>query len=225
MLEHRSYQRVGVPELRVAAGESATIVGAAAVFRSYSQNLGGFVEQIEGRAFDDVLDDDVVALVNHDPNLLLARSGAGSLRLTTDDDALRYEIDLDLSDPDGVSAAAKVRSGAMPGSSFSFVVADDGDSWSLTEQGFPLRTISRIGRLYDVGPVTRPAYKGTEGSGAATAMRSLSVFTGAPIAELVAAAGRNELRSFLPVANEQPSTSHVDSNAYRARQLSLVAKR
>jgi len=198
MLETRSYKRVGQPEIRAAADGGTQIAGAGAVFMSYSQNLGGFVEQIEANAFDEVIDGDVVALVNHDPNLLLGRSGAGTLALTIDADALRYVIDLDMSDPDAVSAAAKIRSGNMPGSSFSFVTAEDGDKWELTEQGFPLRTITRMAGLYDVGPVTFPAYRGTEGAGAATALRSLAAFTGASIPELVAAAGRNELRSFSP---------------------------
>jgi HK97 family phage prohead protease len=224
MLETRSYKRVGAPELRSTESGATMIVGAGAVFRSYSQNLGGFVEQIEPGAFDDVLGDDVVALVNHDPNLLLARSGAGTLRLSVDDVAFRYEIDLDMSDPDAVSIAAKIRSGAMPGSSFSFMLADGGDTWSLTEQGFPLRTISRFARVIDTGPVTHPAYLGTTGDGAATALRSLSAFTGAPIPELVKAAAAGELRSFLPVANGQPSTSPVDFHAYRQRALALAAR-
>lgn len=50
-------------------GEGPRIVGYAAKFNTRSNNLGGFVEVIAPGAFDDVLDDDVRALFNHDRNL------------------------------------------------------------------------------------------------------------------------------------------------------------
>ena len=49
------------------------IVGYAAVFQSPSRDLGGFIETIHPRAFDDVLktSPDVVGVFNHDKNMLL----------------------------------------------------------------------------------------------------------------------------------------------------------
>ena len=118
----------------------------------------------------------------------------------------------------------------MPGSSFSFPIAPDGDSWSQTEQGFPLRTITRLDNLYDVGPVAMPAYLGTKGEGVAAAVRSLASLTGEPVDVLVAAAGRNELRSFVPGMAEEKVEPGEASNvtnlhAYRARELQLAASR
>lgn len=228
--ETRSYKRVPAPELRAAAdGQTATLTGYAAVFGSYSQNLGGFVEVIARDAFANVLGNDVVGLVNHDPNLLLATTESSTLTLTTDETGLRYEMTLDLTDPTAVSAAAKIRSGKMPGSSFSFRTSPGGDEWSQTEQGFPLRTLTNIEVLYDVGPVTMPAYLGTKGEGVAAAVRSLAAATATPVDVLVAAAGRNELRSFLPGMAEENEGGQASNatglHAHRARQLALMATR
>lgn len=229
-IERRSYKRTPAPEFRAVDDGPGVLAGYAAVFGQYSQNLGGFVEIIEPTAFDDAMERgvDALGLMNHDMNLLLATTGSGSLRLSRDDVGLRYEMDLDMSDPDAVSAAAKIRSGKMPGSSFSFTMPTEsrGDVWSQTEQGYPLRTIRSIGDLIDVGPVTMPAYRGTQSSDAATSLRSLSELSGHDLSELVAAAGRNELRSLLPGATEEiPAASNAALHAFRQRELLLSSKR
>ena len=90
-------------ELRDAAPDPETgaerfeFVGHAAVFDSLSENLGGFRERIMRGAFRNVLDQDVRLLVNHDPNLPLARGDA--LQLTEDPTGLhvRAQIRSDLS--------------------------------------------------------------------------------------------------------------------------------
>ena len=193
--------RVPAAELRAAADGSLTLTGYGAVFDKFSQNLGGFVEMIAPGAFDDVLarsGNNVAGLVNHDANWLLATTDSGTLDLSVDDIGLAYAMLLDSGDPDAVRAAAKVRSGKMRGSSFSFTVGAGGDEWSLTPQGFPLRTIRSFAGLFDVGPVTFPAYKGTEADGLATALRSLADVTNTEVGRLVDLARSNELRSMFP---------------------------
>ncbi len=138
-------------------GDSKTsvLIGYGAVFNSLSQNLGGFREQIAPGAFDKVLEDDVRALFNHDPSLLLGRNEANTLRLSVDGTGLRYEIDL----PDtsiGRDVAVSVKRGDISGSSFSFQVMED--SWHLDDDDREIRTIVQVSRLKDVGPVTYPAY-------------------------------------------------------------------
>ena len=44
-------------------------------------------------------------------------------------------------------------------SSFAFRVARDGESWYEDDEGIVIREITRISRLYDVSPVTYPAYQ------------------------------------------------------------------
>lgn len=133
----------------------ATIVGHAAVFNKLSENLGGFREQIAPGAFDGVLEDDVRALINHDPNHILGRTAAGTLRLSVDKTGLRYEID----PPDRSDARdllISMERGDVNQSSFAFTVEED--EWDEDDEGRVVRTILKFRRLYDVSPVTYPAY-------------------------------------------------------------------
>lgn len=61
--------------------EPTRILGYGSVFNSRSEPLWGFREIIKPGAFDDVLNDDVRGLFNHDPNFILGRSAAGTLSL------------------------------------------------------------------------------------------------------------------------------------------------
>jgi HK97 family phage prohead protease len=137
-----------------------TIVGYGAVFNSESRNLGGFIETVHPRAFDDVLSSkpDVLGLYNHDKNKLLARSSNGSLKLSVDGYGLRYEMSLPAT-RDAEDVATMVKERLVTGSSFAFAVRKNGgDIWSTDEKGMKRREIRSIGLLEDVGPVVRPAY-------------------------------------------------------------------
>lgn len=194
------YWRVPAAEVRDAGDGNVILAGYGSVFMRYSQNLGGFVEQIEHGAFNDVLarsGNNVQGLVNHDANWLLADTESMTMRLLADVVGLAYEMDLDMSDPDAVRAVAKIRTRKMRGSSFSFTTAVGGDDWTLTEQGFPLRTIRTFSGLYDVGPVGSPAYLDTEGEGMALALRSLADCRNISLGHVIDAARRNELRALL----------------------------
>lgn len=152
-------RRYGNIELRKKddGSESRTIRGYAAVYNKDSQNFGPFIERIAPGAFDDVLNDDVVALFNHDPNLPLARSGAG-LTLGSDDTGLYYEFDAP-NTTIGSDLLENVRSGVIKQSSFAFTVKEQKRT---VRNGQPdLRTIIKVERLYDVSPVTYPAYPDT----------------------------------------------------------------
>ena len=124
----------------------------------------GGIERIAPGAFDAaIVRDDVRALFNHDPSLLLGRKSAGSLALTADDVGLRYEIT-----PGDTTVARDVaefiKRGELQGSSFAF----DYEGYSWTKEGdIDVLTILSV-RLYDVGPVTFPAYDATS-----TGMRSV----------------------------------------------------
>lgn len=144
-------------EIRVDISAAEAVVGYAAKFNVRSEPLGGFIEIIMPGAFDDCLGDDVVALFNHDPSQVLARTTAGSLRLSVDDIGLRYEFDL-ASDDCSEQVAAYINDGRVTQSSFAFDVASGGDQWEEQTDGSVLRTINKFRRLYDVSPVTYPAY-------------------------------------------------------------------
>lgn len=154
-------------------GKVATVRGYAAMFDRRSENLGGFVEIIKRGAFDDVLRDDVRALFNHDANLILARSknGEGTLRFGADDAGLWYEF----TPPDtqaGRDLVVSLKRGDVDQSSFAFSVRREGQEWKDEQDGkLMVRTITKVARLYDVSPVTYPAYPDTT-----VATRSLDEF-------------------------------------------------
>lgn len=158
-IERRTF--VGEIELRAAPEGSkspGTLRGYGAVFEKLSLDLGMFREKIAPGAFANALKtDDVRALKNHDENLLLGRNRSNTLRMDEDDIGLRFEIDL----PDtqtGRDVAEEVRRGDMTGCSFSFTT--DVDEWDMRGE-VPIRTVRSVKKLYDVGPVTYPAYEET----------------------------------------------------------------
>jgi HK97 family phage prohead protease len=163
LLEGVERRYIGRPvELRAAREGSkgpGVMVGYAAVFNTASQDLGGFLEWIDPGAFAAVLKDDCRCLRNHEADNLLGRSSAGTLRLEQDTVGLRYECDL----PDttaGRDTAESIRRGDLTGCSFEFRVDPEGEAWDFSGP-MPLRKIRRYSRLYDVGPVTYPAYDAT----------------------------------------------------------------
>lgn len=166
-IERRAFDAEFVIERRDGDGEGegeqpTKISGYAALFDSTSEPLAGgqFVERIAPGAFDDVLGNDVRALFNHDPNYVLGRTTAGTLELSTDDKGLRYSI----TPPDAQFARDLITSmnrGDVTQSSFGFTVAEDGDDWDQHTDGTVTRTIKRFGKLFDVSPVTYPAYQDT----------------------------------------------------------------
>lgn len=138
-------------------GAPPRIVGYAAVFDQLSEELWGFREIIHRGAFAKTIHEaDVRALINHDPNLILGRTKSGTLRLFEDDIGLRYEID----PPDTQSARdlmESLRRGDINQSSFAFDpvrVEWSGDVNDVRREIFEVQ-------LYDVSPVTYPAYPQT----------------------------------------------------------------
>jgi len=144
-------------ELRIEGGETPKLVGYAAKFDRWSENLGFFREKIQKGAFDDVIDDDVRALKNHSADHILGRSPK-TLRLSINSVGLRFEIDM----PDttiGRDTLEEVRRGDISGCSFAFVTGED--DWVYKEDGSVDRTVIKLSSLLDIGPVVYPAYPDT----------------------------------------------------------------
>lgn len=148
-------------EFRVAdENQPPRISGYAAVFDSMSEDLGFFREEIDSRAFDNVMGTgpDVRALFNHDANCVLGRTKAGTLRLKLDARGLAYEID----PPDTQIARdlmVSMRRGDVTQSSYAFIVKRD--QWTDNADGSITRRVLEIEELFDVSPVTYPGYAST----------------------------------------------------------------
>ena len=114
-------------------------------------------ERIHSHAFDEALrKDDVVGMFNHDQNQVLGRSSSGTMRLSRDGKGLRYDI-TPAETPLHDYVLRMQERGDIPGSSFGFVVTDQKH---YREEGRNIREIRNV-KLFDVGPVTFPAYSGT----------------------------------------------------------------
>jgi HK97 family phage prohead protease len=142
--------------------ESRTISGYAVVFGKASSVLGGksfgFTETIGRAAFDGVDMSGVIATFNHNFDNVLARSDSGSLTLSMDNTGLRYSFE----SPNttyGNDLLENVRNGNVKGSSFMFTVRDQ--KWTYRDEGVDEREITQVDELFELGPVTIPAYPDT----------------------------------------------------------------
>lgn len=148
-------------EVRSSGQSSRVVEGYALKFNTYSQDLGGFVEVIDPRALDETDLSDVVALFNHDTNLLLARTASSTLQLSVDSIGLRYTFEAPNTTA-GNDLLESIKRGDITGSSFAFVLASpNGDSWEQ-KGGVYIRTLLKISKIIDISPVVFPAYKSTD---------------------------------------------------------------
>jgi len=116
-------------------------------------NLRGMLFELNSTPTD-VLKDDVRVFFNHDANLILGRTKSGTAKISTDREGLVYQFEV----PDttyGRDLLVSMERGDVNQSSFAFSV--EKDSWS-EKNGRDIRTIEKVARLYDVSPVSIPAY-------------------------------------------------------------------
>lgn len=136
------------------------IRGHAAVFNTET-DLGWFRERIAPGAFSDSIGkDDVRALFNHNSDFVLGRSKAGTLSMREDDKGLYVEIEY----PDTQAARDLVTSierGDITQMSFGFQTVKDSWEHNEEDESKDLRTLEKV-KLWDVSPVTFPAYEETD---------------------------------------------------------------
>lgn len=159
-LERRSFQMQDVRIEKRADGKQH-MIGHAAVFGKLSEDLGGYREQIMPGAFTEAIEqDDVRALWNHNPDFVLGRNRSKTLILSEDTKGLAIEI----LPPDTQFARDLMQSidrGDVDQMSFAFSPKPGGQDWAKDDAGQVVRTLKRV-RLYDVSPVTYPAYTQTD---------------------------------------------------------------
>jgi len=146
-------RRAALIELR-AAGRR--LEGYAATFGTEAR-ISDFIETIAAGAFRGSLaaDKDILALVDHDPTRLLARTRSGSLRLVEDAKGLAFGIDVP-DTRDGHDVLALAERGDLGGMSFSFTVPPGGERWEGRRR--ELRSVN----LREISVVSAfPAYDGT----------------------------------------------------------------
>lgn len=142
--------------LLAAPGGGRRLEGYAAVFGVVAR-IGDFDEVILPGAFAAALAEsrDILALVDHDPGKLLARTGSGTLRLCEDGKGLKYEIDVP-STTLGNDLLALAERGDLGGMSFAFTLVEGGEAWQGNRRELRSVTLHEISIVH-----SWPAYQGT----------------------------------------------------------------
>lgn len=138
--------------------EEKVIEGYFAVFNSETELWPGAYEEIDSAAFNNTLNNDIRALINHDTGLVLGRNKSGTLELKIDDTGLWGKIRINENDTDAMNLFERVKRGDVDQCSFGFNILseetdfrDDGTvKWSIKEAD-----------LHEVSVVTFPAYEET----------------------------------------------------------------
>jgi len=156
-------------EFRVARSDDGSlpkIEGYAAVFNKDSEYMG-FTERIAPGAFKGALKrSDARALFNHDSNFVLGRQSSKTLELKEDKKGLFMSVDPPDTQLIRDLVLAPIERGDVKEQSFGFSI--ESDQWDGLDSDAPVRTILKVRELFDVSPVTFPAYPDTE-----VALRSL----------------------------------------------------
>lgn len=153
-------------------GKVGSIYGFPIVYDKESEYMG-FIETIApGAAKKALKRSDIRGLKNHDPSLIFGRQGV-NIKFEDTEKGLRYEA-APIDTRNFQETAEEVKLGLLTGQSFGFTVKRD--KWEDLDTDTPKRTITEIDQIFDVGPVTYPAYPDTS-----VALRSLEVAKEPPV--------------------------------------------
>lgn len=140
------------------------IEGRAIVFDSPT-DIGQFNEIIDRNALTETDLRDVRFLINHNTDMIpLARSRNNNenstMQLSVGEEGMDIRADLDtLNNADARSLYSATKRGDISGMSFMMTV--EGEKWDWTDEDHPTRTITKIGKVFEVSAVTFPAYEST----------------------------------------------------------------
>ena len=107
---------------------------------------------------DDIQEQDIRALFDHDSAKVLGRTTAGTLTLRKDEQGLFGSISINENDPEALSIYAKVQRGDISSASFGFWIR--GDDMTQDETGYHDRLTDV--ELIEISVVAFPAYPTTE---------------------------------------------------------------
>ena len=122
-----------------------------------------FNEQVDAKAFDGCDLSDVIMQYDH-VGKVYARTSNGTLELVTDEHGLKIRANLGGTE-DGRKLYEEIKGGYTNKMSFVFIVTDEAEEKITDEESGKdvyLRTIKKIGKLFDVSAVSLPANDGTE---------------------------------------------------------------
>ncbi len=132
--------------------------GCFVVYNSNYEVWDGATESVAPGAFRNSIHQDVRALYNHNDDIVLGRTSAGTLSLEDRDEGLWGRIKVNKNDTDAMNAYARISRGDITGCSFGFGIkseteerTDNGVHWTITE----------VDPLYEISVTPFPAYEAT----------------------------------------------------------------
>ena len=134
------------------------IEGYFAVFNGVYELFPGGTESVDPHAFDETITDDIRALINHDTTLVIGRTKAGTLELKVDSHGLWGRIRVNQADVDAMNLWHRIQRGDIDQCSFGFDILEE--NTEIREDGSIHWTLIKV-KLYEVSPVTFPAYEDT----------------------------------------------------------------
>ena len=165
--DKREYRRIEVSGMETRKAEDGAMIveGYATTFnqpyqlwsdKDYTAN-----EQVDRHAFDETDMSDVIMQYDHEGRVF-ARVGNGTLELETDEHGLKIRANLGGTEI-GRQLFEEIQGGYTNKMSFGFTVKEDRREETVTQDHITvLRTITKIGKLYDVSAVSLPANDATE---------------------------------------------------------------
>ena len=162
----REYRKLEGVELRKSEDGRMVVEGYATTFDQPYRLMGDkdvtINEQVDRHAFDETDMSDVIMQYDHEGRVF-ARLSNGTLQLEADDHGLKITADLGGTEI-GRQLFEEINGGYTNKMSFGFTVTGDKKTRSKDENGHitVLRTITKIGKLYDVSAVSLPANDATE---------------------------------------------------------------
>lgn len=129
-------------------------------FNEETELWPGYYEQVSADAIDDDINEqDIRALFDHDTSKVLGRTKSGTLTLTKDDTGLFGKVLLNQDDPEAMSIYAKVARGDVSQASFGFFINDESGVFGEDDA---YHSLLRDIELFEVSIVALPAYPTTE---------------------------------------------------------------
>lgn len=131
------------------------------VYDSVYDVFPGATESIAKGAFSESVNGDVRALYNHNTDIVLGRTRAGTLELRDTERGLWGRIKINPKDSDAMNAYARVKRGDLTGCSFGFDIPDGGEETIYKDDGTVHFIINKVDPLWEVSPCVFPAYEAT----------------------------------------------------------------
>ena len=152
-------------EMRADEKEDKGIVTGIPIVFERETDLGTYTEVISKSALDKTDLRDVRFLVNHNTDMTpLARSrrnnANSTMQMEVKEDGMHIRVNLDTeNNTESKNLFSAIKRGDVSGMSFMFTVK--GDKWEGMDTDKPKRTITEIGKVFEVSAVTFPAYEQT----------------------------------------------------------------